>query len=419
MIFRYLKQRKAKARIFCFADNNSYERDHCYGKKVLRPEKAERLCPNALWIISSLQYSSQMLVQLQKMRIDKSNILQISERDLREIYKASCKFWYDEDKYFLYEYGYPINFKFVSLWVRNIVMGKYYDSLARKTDSFHTADRTYKYNVSICGIFLNEAPYLREWIEFHRIVGVEHFYLYNNMSTDGYKDILEPYMEEGLVTLTDWNVPHGQISAYWDCVGRFAAESRWIGFIDLDEFVVPRENKIYDLLKPYDNRWGSVLIYGKIYGGCDGNDRDLNGLVTEDFKRCWPKLIAEGKCFYNTAYPLSGREKNGLGFYHVCWTKREDKDFRPVNIYGRVTMSGSPERATKQAVPAQINHYMIKSYKEYQKKVMRLDATFEFNLRRDDDYWEVDRKATGSNQLIEQYLPELKRRLGREGHANE
>ena len=37
-----------------------------------------------------------------------------------------------------------------------------------------------KYKLSICAIFKNEANYLKEWIEYHRMVGVEHFYLYNS-----------------------------------------------------------------------------------------------------------------------------------------------------------------------------------------------------------------------------------------------
>ena len=44
------------------------------------------------------------------------------------------------------------------------------------------------YNVSACAIFQNEAPYLKEWIEYHRLIGVEHFYLYNNGSTDNYDE---------------------------------------------------------------------------------------------------------------------------------------------------------------------------------------------------------------------------------------
>ena len=34
--------------------------------------------------------------------------------------------------------------------------------------------------LAICAIYRDEAPYLREWIEFHRLVGVEHFFLYDN-----------------------------------------------------------------------------------------------------------------------------------------------------------------------------------------------------------------------------------------------
>ena len=61
-------------------------------------------------------------------------------------------------------------------------------------------------SLSICAVFRNEAPYLREWIEFHRIVGVEKFFLFNNRSEDDYKSVLTPYIESGLVELTQW--PH-------------------------------------------------------------------------------------------------------------------------------------------------------------------------------------------------------------------
>src|SRR4051812_43400023 len=63
-----------------------------------------------------------------------------------------------------------------------------------------------KYKLVACAIFQNETFFLREWIEYHRIVGVEHFYLYNNLSTDNYLEILQPYIAEGIVELFDWPV---------------------------------------------------------------------------------------------------------------------------------------------------------------------------------------------------------------------
>ena len=62
----------------------------------------------------------------------------------------------------------------------------------------------YQYELSIGAIFQNEAPYLKEWIEFHKLVGVEHFYLFNNCSTDDYLAILQPYIESGEVDLFQW-----------------------------------------------------------------------------------------------------------------------------------------------------------------------------------------------------------------------
>lgn len=57
--------------------------------------------------------------------------------------------------------------------------------------------------LSICMIFRDEAPYLKEWIEFHRLAGVDHFDLCNHRNQDNYLDVLTPYMKKGVVELTE------------------------------------------------------------------------------------------------------------------------------------------------------------------------------------------------------------------------
>lgn len=74
-----------------------------------------------------------------------------------------------------------------------------------------------EYTVAVCAIFKNESVFLKEWLEYHLLIGVEHFYLYNNFSEDNYQDILAPYIEKGQVTLTEWPVQFGQLPAYKDC----------------------------------------------------------------------------------------------------------------------------------------------------------------------------------------------------------
>ncbi|ELV04510.1 glycosyltransferase family 92 protein [Brachyspira hampsonii] len=53
--------------------------------------------------------------------------------------------------------------------------------------------------ISILATVKNEAPYIKEWIEYHRIIGAERFYIYDNESTDNLKEVLEPYIKEGIV----------------------------------------------------------------------------------------------------------------------------------------------------------------------------------------------------------------------------
>jgi len=92
--------------------------------------------------------------------------------------------------------------------------------------------------LNVCAIYRNEAAHLREWIEFHRIVGAERIFLYDNGSSDEHFEVLAPYLEDGTVVVYDWpSRDRPQEPAYDDCLARHGPESRWIAFIDLDEYL--------------------------------------------------------------------------------------------------------------------------------------------------------------------------------------
>lgn len=175
-----------------------------------------------------------------------------------------------------------------------------------------------KYNVSICAIFKNEAPYLKEWIEFHKIVGVEHFYLYNNNSTDEYLEILNPYIKSGIVEIKDWPFAQGQMLAYSDFIKTKSNETKWVGFIDLDEYVVPNKtDNIYDFLKKHENKT-SVLMYWRQMGSSGLISRDKDSLITESFILGWKKQVDIAKFFFNTKYNYDFDFKFNCG-PHYTW----------------------------------------------------------------------------------------------------
>ena len=51
---------------------------------------------------------------------------------------------------------------------------------------------TPEHHLAVCAIAKNEGPYFKEWVEWHLSQGVDKFYVYDNESTDGTKQILEP-----------------------------------------------------------------------------------------------------------------------------------------------------------------------------------------------------------------------------------
>ena len=46
------------------------------------------------------------------------------------------------------------------------------------------------YDLAVVTIIKNEAPYIKEWLDYHLLAGVNHFYLYDNQDDDEQKKIL-------------------------------------------------------------------------------------------------------------------------------------------------------------------------------------------------------------------------------------
>jgi len=155
----------------------------------------------------------------------------------------------------------------------------------------------YQYELTVCAIFQNEARWLQEWIEYHSVVGVEHFYLYSDGSNDGYCEVLAPYILEGRVDLVEWNrSPFGpqQHQAYIACLEDRGHESKWIAFIDIDEFLVPMcEESVVDVLRDYEE-YPALAVNWITFGTCGVKELASDELLIEKLTRC-----AEDNHWYN------------------------------------------------------------------------------------------------------------------------
>lgn len=117
-----------------------------------------------------------------------------------------------------------------------------------------------------------------EWIEFHRLVGVSHFYLYNNNSKDHFWKVLKPYVDKGIVELFD--VPYDttqlrdngathfflQSCCYNHAINLAREYNAWLAIIDSDEFITPGKGKhLLPILRQYHYAAG-LAVYWQCYG---------------------------------------------------------------------------------------------------------------------------------------------------------
>jgi hypothetical protein len=138
-----------------------------------------------------------------------------------------------------------------------------------------SSDENFTWNLVIACVFQNEAPFLREWIEFHRLLGVQHFILVNDRSNDDYEARLRPYTDQEIVTLIEYDCPQAYRGERWISYQRsvldtmcrkLAGKARWLALIDVDEFLVPEfDETLVDLLRRHE-RSGAVWVRWEPFG---------------------------------------------------------------------------------------------------------------------------------------------------------
>lgn len=267
-----------------------------------------------------------------------------------------------------------------------------------------------KYTISICAIFKNEAPYMKEWIEYYLIIGIDHFYLYNNNSEDDYKSILQPYIDKGLVTLTEWPDIPGQISAYKNWYENYRDETNWCTFIDLDEFLCPiKDVNIKDWLKKH-NKYPLYAIYWKMFGTSGCIEPNTDKLVIEQYTNCWDKYATATKIIYNTDYDI---ERFFTSMMHKFNVKYKGFSIPPINTFGYFINHWEIHRYGNKRYDIQCNHYWSKSYNEYIEKHKRGDAVWkEGKSRRNNDMFLWHEHFNRSRDYnIQRFLVELKLRM--------
>lgn len=238
----------------------------------------------------------------------------------------------------------------------------------------HTRPRYY---LAVCAIAKNEGPYFQEWIEWHRKMGVEKFYIYDNESADGTKEVLAPYIESGVVEYTFFPGQKRQLAAYDDCFERHRTEARWIAVIDLDEFIVPVKDETIPAFLHRMEAFSSVEINWLVYGSGGAKKREAGGVMERFRSHSLPE------------HRLNTHVKSIVDPRRVCTMTGCHEAARlsghSADSHGEVLKKGFRDRRPQQDV-IRINHYAVKSYEEFLSKRARGRARI--NKLRDMSYFD-------------------------------
>jgi hypothetical protein len=253
----------------------------------------------------------------------------------------------------------------------------------------------------VCAIYRDEAPYLSEWIEFHRLVGAERFVLYDNQSRDDHRDVLAPYVQQGIAVVHDW--PHfpGQISAYSHCIEHHRRESRWIAFIDLDEFLFsPTDSDLAGVLKGYEP-YPAVAVNAAVFGH-SGHRTKPPGLVLESYLRRGNDRDVRRSRFVKSIVDPE-RAVEAVDPHRFVYTNGSAVDENRRPVHESVTESVSFSRL-------RVNHYYTRSEAEFRDKLAKQRATGPYRLRHNLSVF-FERLNAVPDDAITSYLPALREAL--------
>ncbi len=268
-----------------------------------------------------------------------------------------------------------------------------------------------KVYLSVVSIYKNE-PDLKEFIEYHKLAGVERFYLYDNGSTDNSREMLQPYIDDGTVV---YNYIEGkclQFAAYRDAIFKYKNETEWMAIIDIDEFIVPVNTMdIKEILHDFEE-YPALGINWIMF--------DSNGIKKRPKDKLCIEAYTRVTANYQTAvnHHIKSIVKPKFVTYvnnpHYCFYKGNklavNENFETIgskdaylDIKNAYTKYNSVEKI-------QINHYHTKSEEDYMMKIQRGFADRSENIQRplNDIYLNFDVETT-HDYKIQKFLPELKK----------
>ncbi|KAK9917837.1 hypothetical protein WJX75_008753 [Coccomyxa subellipsoidea] len=218
--------------------------------------------------------------------------------------------------------------------------------------------------VAICALVEDPEEDLREWVEYHRNLGVTRFYIMDlNSSRPSGREIAD-FISSGLVDFfysSDLTAKtrFPQLYVYDICLTRFGDFHQWMAFLDPDEYLVLQSRasaeRLPEFLKAYDQH-GGLAVNMRIFGSSGFQTRPKGGIL-RNYIKCLPEQHEENrriKTIVNTALDaaLHMHSVNHVNFKDGFSAVDESK--RPLKTGNSTTARVSMEKVAVHKYPLRV-----------------------------------------------------------------
>ncbi len=246
--------------------------------------------------------------------------------------------------------------------------------------------------LTVCCIFKNEAPFLKEWLDFHQKQGVKKFFLIDNFSTDSPEKVLEPYLKNGTVYLVRSVKEKISIFTQADEYSRIIpiiqenmGHEVWTAFLDVDEFLFDMEGRsIPKVLENFEGEKTAAVLANWLMFGTSGVE----------------KLNPEKPMIEQLTYRAPDDHDEHRVFKSICYLPNVFRFYggphRPIpkgksQVFHSDGVPFQEDADRKIHAPLRINHYWYRSEEYYlkEKKGKRRAFGYERSLEVEERHREV------------------------------
>ncbi len=218
--------------------------------------------------------------------------------------------------------------------------------------------------LAVCIMCKDDAMYLLENMEYHSLIGVDHFIVYDNKSQISLKEVLS---EKNNVTVNNWNDEDkgSLVRCFNHCVRNYKDDFEWIAFTDVDEFIVMKDGNIdlKEFLEPYEE-YGGLGINWMTFGSSGHKNKQsdvINSYVYPSFNDTADSCI---KTIVNTKY-VSTKIPPSNNNHYLLYEEGKfcvNENFEKIDRYKNFPI-------TRDKI--QLNHYYTKSLEDWKEKIAR------------------------------------------------